>query len=446
MLCGLYELDITPRLEKSIPGYFVARIASGVRDPLFARALACENEKGDSFILVSLDAIELHPRVTARARQRVERMIGVPGENVMLASTHTHTGGPVDDFVPGSIDYDYLDWMADRAADAAVLAWENRRPAKLGYGSAREDSIAFIRRYYMKDGTFQTNPGYCPERIERPAGAIDPEVGVVKIEDMDGRLVGVITNYACHLDTVGGHRYCADYPGELHRVLKAVYGQDVVSIFLTGACGNINHCDFMGRSAEYYRDPAHPHYVRMGRILAGDVIRALADIETQETEELAVKNDFFTGYVRIPTPEAVAEAETFLEEHPYESIYVREGQPSAAPDDLVKRHYARSLLDVHRDPVKELTVPIQAARIGEAAIVGLPCELFVEFGLDVKARSAFKHTMISTLTNDIFGYIAVRDAFEQGGYEATISGVTKMGPETGYDMVNTAVRLLDEMK
>ena len=446
MLCGLYEVDITPKLNLSIPGYFIGRLAAGVRDNLYARALACENDKGDSFILVSLDTIELDPSVPERTRARVEALTGVPAMHVMVASTHTHTGGPVDDFVPGSIDHEYMNWMADQAADAAVMAWKNRKPARIGYGSAEERSIAFIRRYYMKDGTFATNPGFHPELIERPAGDIDPEVGVVKIEDMDGKLIGVITNYACHLDTVGGHRYCADYPGELHRVLKSVYGKDVVSIFLTGACGNINHCDFMGHPAEYYHDPKNPHYIRMGRILAGDVIRALADIETKETEELAVENDTFIGHVRVPSAEDVEKAEALLREYPYESVFIHEGEPNVAPGNLVDRYYARSLLEVHNDPNKELTIPVQAARIGEAAFVGLPCELFVEFGLDIKARSEFKHTFISTLTNSIFGYIAVRDAFEQGGYESTISGSTKMAAETGYDMADTAVELLKKMK
>lgn len=76
----------------------------------------------------------------------------------------------------------------------------------------------------------------------------------------------------------------------------------------------------------------------------------------------------------------------------------------------------------------------------------MPCELFVEFGRDVKARSGFEYTMISTLTNAHFGYLAIREAFEQGGYETTISGSTMMAPQTGYDLADTAVRLLRKMQ
>ena len=312
MLCGLAALDITPKLGENIPGYFEARRASGVREPLAVRALACSNTSGAAFALVNLDTIDCDPRLSARARARFERLTGVPGAQMMVSTTHTHTGGPVDAFVPGTLNLEYVEWIADRAADAAALAWNRRRPAKLGFGRAQEDSIAFVRRYEMKDGSFRTNPGFRPEEILRPLGEIDPEVLVIKIESMEGELLGVVTNYACHLDTVSGNRYCPDYPGELERVLKRVYGPDVVSIFLTGACGNINHYDFMHRTREFYTQANPPHYVRMGRVLAGAVIKALSFAEAEETEELAVENGAFPAVIRTPSAEEVAQAEAFL--------------------------------------------------------------------------------------------------------------------------------------
>jgi len=446
MLCGLYELDITPPLGVNIPGYFESRPAEGIRDNLYARALACENAAGDRFILVNLDAIVADAEMTAAIRLRAQQFTGVSGDHIMVSATHTHTGGPLDAFVPGTVNEEYKTWLCSRAADAAALAWKARKPARIGSGKAHEDSIAFIRRYYMKDGSFQTNPGFCSDLIDRPAGEIDPEVGVVKIEDMDGKLMGVITNYACHLDTVSGNRYCADYPGELARVLKSVYGEHVVSIFLTGACGNINHFDFIGRTMSYYRDANPPHYVRMGRILAGGVIRALASIETAETEALSVENASFPALIRTPSPEEIAQAQALLKERPYAVVVSTEQGVFGDTVDLIPRHYARSLLEVAKIQEKQVSIPVQAVRLGETAIVGVPCELFVEFGLDIKARGGFENTMISTLTNALFGYIAVRDAFDQGGYETQISGDTKMSPDTGYDMADTAVYLLHTLK
>ena len=127
MLCGLAALDITPKLGENIPGYFEARRASGVREPLAVRALACSNTSGAAFALVNLDTIDCDPRLSARARARFERLTGVPGAQMMVSTTHTHTGGPVDAFVPGTLNLEYVEWIADRAADAAALAWNRRR-------------------------------------------------------------------------------------------------------------------------------------------------------------------------------------------------------------------------------------------------------------------------------------------------------------------------------
>ena len=163
MRCGLYEIDITPKLGENIPGYFEARLACGIREPLFARALACSNEAGAAFVLVNMDTISCDARTSSRARARFEQLTGVSGANMMVSATHTHTGGPVDEFVPGTANYEYMDWMADRAADVAAIAWSRRQPAKLGFGTAREAAISFNRRYEMKDGSFQTNPGFLKE-------------------------------------------------------------------------------------------------------------------------------------------------------------------------------------------------------------------------------------------------------------------------------------------
>lgn len=446
MLCGLYEIDITPKLGKNIPGYFEARPACGVREPLFARALACSNASGAAFVLVNLDTISCDARTACRARARFERLTGVSGASMMVSATHTHTGGPVDEFVPGTVDYDYMDWMADRAADAAAIAWNLRQPVKVGYGRVCENAISFNRRYEMKDGSFQTNPGFGRDDILRPVGPIDPEVAVLKIENMEGKLLGVVTNFACHLDTVSGNRYSPDYPGELGRVLKSVYGQDIVSVFLTGACGNINHFDFMHRTREFYTTANPPHYKKMGQTLAGDVLRALAFIQTEETETLAVENGSFPAQIRTPTAEEIIQAEAFLKENPYSVVKTYEGQHYTGPENLVARHYARSLIAVSEISEKRVDIPVQVARIGKAVIAGLPCELFVEFGLDIKARSGFEYAMISTLTNAHFGYLAVREAFDQGGYETTISGDTMMTPETGYALADIAVSLMHNMK
>jgi len=51
----------------------------------------------------------------------------------------------------------------------------------IGIGMGHEDRLTFNRRYWMKDGTVRTNPGYKNPDIVRPAAPIDPDVGVMRV-------------------------------------------------------------------------------------------------------------------------------------------------------------------------------------------------------------------------------------------------------------------------
>jgi hypothetical protein len=86
-----------------------------------------------------------------------------------------------------------------------------------------------------------------------------------------------------------------------------------------------------------------------------------------------------------------------------------------------------------------------ALNYADWAIAGFPGEIFVEFGLEVKKHSPFKVTVAAELTNGSFGYIPVREAFEQGGYEPSLTSYTCAGPESGYRMTETLISLLKNL-
>ncbi len=83
---------------------------------------------------------------------------------------------------------------------------------------------------------------------------------------------------------------------------------------------------------------------------------------------------------------------------------------------------------------------IQALRVGETAIVGLPGEIFVEIGLEIKQRSPFPRTLVGELANDNPGYIPTPKAFEEGSYEVY---TTPASPETAPSMIESALQLLE---
>lgn len=85
---------------------------------------------------------------------------------------------------------------------------------------------------------------------------------------------------------------------------------------------------------------------------------------------------------------------------------------------------------------------IQALRIGDAALVLIPAELFVEFGLDLKRRSPFKPTYVISMANGSHGYVPTEHAFQRGGYEVRTGPVSLLTPKAGDQIVTAALDLL----
>lgn len=357
-------------------------------------------------------------------RRRVREHTGIAEERIMVSATHTHTGGPVKDGFAGKLDEAYTRFLSLQAADAAILAYRSRREARIGFGRGHEAEIAFNRRFFMKDGSVRTNPGIGNPDIDRPEGPIDPEVLVVRIDDANGRPIGVISNYALHLDTVGGSLNSGDYAGEISRIVKRTLGSDVVSLFLLGACGNINHVDTSGRIPR-----RADHYLFLGQVLAGEILKVHAKINTSQTGRPDVRQTVFPLDYRVPTEEQLEWARGIRR------------QEAAGKVDAAMANQLFSLAE-DGGPTRR-DIEIQTIRLGELAIVGVPGELFVEFGLQLKAASPFPFTLINELANGSGnGYICTRAAFAGGGYEPRLTTSSRWPEETGERMVEEALRLL----
>jgi hypothetical protein len=424
--CGVCELDITPPLGMPIPGYFTPRPADGILDILYAKAVVIGDGSRYS-VLLALDTIGIEREETTAIRKRITEATGIPASHILVAATHTHTGGPVYRDRPPEGN-EYVAYLVKKAADAAITAFRNKTAARIGFALGAEAGISFNRRYFMKDGSLRTNPGFGNPDIVEPAGPIDPDVFVIRIDDAAGAPLGVVANFACHPDTLGGRRYSADFPGEIARLLKKVYGGSFVSLFLNGACGNINHLDFISKP-----QPNPGAYRTMGAVLAGEIIKLREKTATVDTLSVDGRSAGLTVDVRTPTPEQLAMAEEHI--HLQNGLHVTEAEV----------FFARQLLTLKERGETYTEVEIQALKLGSTAVVAFPCELFVEFGLELKKRSPFCQTVAAGYANGVNGYVATREAFVQGGYETRLTSRTRLAPDSGERMVNTALELLTDL-
>jgi hypothetical protein len=434
---GATSVKITPLLGTPMAGYYSARGAEGVHDDLFAKAIVLEKD-GIKAVLVSLDLIGTHRNWVNLARQEIEKTTGIPAANIMISATHTHTGpelnsgGSRQSALGGNSDLSrrYTEELPGRIAEAVRQADKTLVPVQLSTARGREDSIAFNRRYLMKDGTVGWNPGLLNPNIVKPVGPIDPEVPVVWFEAASKKPVAVYVNYAVHLDNVGGTQISADLPYTLAKLLADVKGPSLLTLYTTGACGDVNHINVNWG----VRQTGHENAARMGIVLAGEVLRTLPRLKPIQPGALRVKSEI----VKLPLPK--------LEPGDLEKakeIVARRADKKAKQPTFLESVFAYKVLDVDARQGKPNEVEVQVMALGgDIAWVALPGEIFVELGLAIKKASPFKETIIAELANGSVGYVPTRRAYSEGNYEVVSA---RCAEGSGEMLVETAGRLLKEL-
>jgi hypothetical protein len=434
---GAAAVVITPPAGTPMAGYYNERAADGVHDDLFAKALVLEKD-GARAALVSLDLISTTRGIVEEARRQTEKTTGVKGEQVMISATHSHTGpilsgrGVRESFLGGSSDLAqrYAAELPAKIAAAVERAEKALTPARLALGRGKEETLAFNRRFHMKDGTVGWNPGKLNPNILKPAGTIDPEVPVVYFESADKKPLATYVNYAVHLDNVGGLKISADMPYTLARMLAEFKGPEMVTVYTTGCCGDVNHINVNWAEPQKGFENA----ARMGVILAAEVLRTWPSLKAVAPGALRVKRA--TVLLPLPkiTPDDVARAR---------DVVNRLKDAQAKKPTFLEQVQAFKVLDVQARDGKPTEVEVQAVALGsDVAWVSLPGEIFVELGLAIKQDSPFRYTILAELANGSVGYVPSRRAYPQGNYEVVSA---RCAEGSGEMLVEAALRLLKEL-
>ena len=451
---GAAEVKITPPVGSIIGHSYGIAISEGVNDDLYAKILVFEKD-GIQTVFVACDLISLPHELVLRTRDLVEQQTGIPGTHIVMTATHAHAGPQMNPSFwnavggePKQKSKEYYSKLPSKIIEGIQLAQEKLQHARVSIGTAKQNSINFNRRFLMKDGTFQTNPGRLNPDIVRSAGPIDPDVSVVYFESLDSQPIATLVNFALHVAVMGGRHFTADFPGTLSSLLADVKGEEMVTIFTNGTSGNINHND-VTRSAQF---DSRQESVRIGTILAGDVLRTYPALRNIEVNSLGIK----TRIVELPVPE-VSPGETEWAKDVINRYGSQENPPSFNEVVEAWRIIDLSEIDGGLQSRHELTttVPlingggaieseVQAIVLGkELALVGFPGDAFVELGLAIKENSPFPFTVVSEQSgNGVLSYVPNRKAFSEGGYEVISARFTPGGGEI---LVDASVQMLIDL-
>lgn len=430
MKCGFYEKEITPPLGESVPGYFCARPAMDVWDKLYAKAAVFEGDNGTVAVLI-LDAVQVKAAFCEKVAQRVTEYTGIPGDHLVIAATHTHYGVPFGDSFPDDCEFinepdrAYVAVLERLAADTVILAWKRMEECTLSYGIGWEDQVAFCRDYLMKDGKVRTNPSArrVPD-VQRPYSDIDPETPVLTARNARGKLLGLLFTHTCHQDTVGNYVYSGDYSSEVSRQVKAAYGQDTVSIYMAGCCGDINHCDPLGGTR---RD-----YIQIGQAVAVAVKTAVEEKSAPITaEKVAAQRRWVPIGRRKATAQELEECRRALS-----------GQEAA-----FSRDWALSILGYEANNwPDEVLQPVQILRIGEVWFFALPGEVYHTYGKQARAAVAGEKWLITELNGTESSYMPTPELYGTDVYPVKLTDGSFLEPLAGEKLVAAVHDLVQEMK
>jgi len=431
---GRAAVRITPPAGIPMAGYYSVRLAEGTHDDLYSKAIVLEQD-GARVALVACDLVAIEDSVAKTARQKIEQITGIPGGNVMISATHSHTGplmregflsaieGP-----PLQIARKYLTDLPNLIARSVEQAKADLQPARASAGIGQEGALSFNRRFLMKGGKIGWNPAKMDPNIIRPLGPIDPDVPVVYFETPATKPLASYVNFAMHLDTVGGALFSADYAYPLSTLLGKLKGPDMLTLFTIGTAGNINHRDVQNPSPQKGFAEAE----RIAGVLAGEVLKTYSRLKLLETAAPQARSENLKLDLPAIQPGDAAKAR---------QIVAKLGKADAPP--FLDQVNAFKVLDIASRVGRGLEAEVQVIALGnQIAWVGLPGEIFVELGAAIKKGSPFPHTIIAELANGLIGYVPNRTAYAEGAYEVVSA---RCAAGSGEALAEAALRLLHQL-
>ncbi len=472
---GWSEVDTTPAGKVDLSGQYYHRVSDGVHSRLTATALAMESDAGEQVVMVSLELVgfqsDFQDELRARLRAELPELESL---KVFLNVTHTHNAPGVDRIcgigwlaeLPGVLPAaEYREFMLAKVAFAAAEAWRNRRPGGIGnaLGFAR---VGHCRRAVYSDGTAEMYGRTDREDFVGMEGGEDSGVDLLFAFDEARKPTGVILNLACPSQVMeAAYKISSDFIGETRQRLKQCFGEEFRTLGQISAAGCQSPRDLI---RNYKGEPDFWHASGVGELgkrLAETVEKAclvasakidFAPVLRHDVKTVSLPRRRASYQDYIEAQKKLTELEAVLtEDQAYrqfcEDVSRNEnitGRPG--PYDSKLHHFV--LIQNNRAAVAryesqnaqpDFDLEMHILRLGRIVFVTSPFELYLEFGHQIKARSAAEQTFVVQLCAGTGGYLPSLRAEQLGGYGGLIIN-GNVGSEGGRKLVDITVGAISE--
>jgi hypothetical protein len=429
---GAASTVITPELNSWVQGAGVPKKATKVRDDLEANGLYISKGRFQ-MLLVSCDLVGMEAGLNVRLREAMGVATGIMPRDILISSTHTH-GGPslvkTNYLMP--LDTAYMESLVPRMVSLAKEAVKNAVPGKIGWAEG-EAQIGYNRRLTWADGTHSMHGDASRTDFAGLEGPDDPQHLAMFAADLKGNLLSILYHNTTHptifyADGV----FSSDFPGEVRKTFREQFRDNLPVLFLNGAQGDISMENMLDKKAESDEEKM----ARITELVVRETMRLYESITYETNPKLAHEYHDLKVKVRLPDTGTLVKSQAILKR-------IDEGEPIRGMEMIMAFGSVHLQETFGENPFDIL--PVHALRIGGLAMVTQPCELFSQFGLDIKRRSPGESTIVVGMTDGYNGYCPTIYGLLGGGYSGSPISWTRLEPEAGYKIVDTAAILLNKI-
>ncbi|MDW7658307.1 MAG: hypothetical protein SCM11_14155 [Bacillota bacterium] len=468
LFIGWASRDITPDRPVNLSGQLYARVTDQVLDPITVTALALSDSNGlQAAILMSLDIAIVEDNLYQAARQRLRQQLpDFQADHLILFATHTHNAPApaVNVFYPPQPEpvlslEDYTQSLLQAICDAASEAWLARQKGAVswGYGQA---VVGFNRRPVYFDKTARMYGKTDDRLFSHLEGCEDHGVDFLFTYDASEKLTGMIINLACPSQVSESMlAITADFWHEVRQEIRQQHGSGLHILPQCSAAGDQSpHRLYYKRAAErmlylhglarLMEDTRMAERAAIGKNVAeaARLVLTAAGHDIRHKAVLRHKKASFELPCRMVSEEEAAIAQKLVDSNRQMLSEVTEDPAGYAySHSYVLVHRFQKVIERYQQQTRQKTLPVEihTIRLGDIVIATNRFELFLDYGLRIKARSPAVQTFVVQLAG-AGSYLPTERALNNMSYGATIEN-SLVTPQGGQKLVDETLHLIDNL-
>ena len=435
---GFGRVDITPMYEVNMAGSASSRVSAGYLDTLYLTCVALQ-ENGETYLVCTMDFVEYNPIWGDPAKGAMSDETGVPKENILFCTTHTHSSVSIGSDSCKNVDQ-YRKEFFENARIAAKEAVADLSPAEAWYGDIWAQNMAWVRHYELSNGTYAgANFGdFSSGQIVGHASDADCELQVIKFArpDKDKKDV-VLMNFPAHATMNSSEpSLSADFPAPARAYIEA--NSDSLVAYFIAAAGN------QVPSSRIETESFSKDYNVYGAELGRYAVQCMDENMTKaEGSDIIYKQHTYEGKSNRAGLDRINEA--LAVQQIWNQVGGRgttEGKKAAIQAGFSSVYEVTSILNRSGAP-EDRNMDIYAIAVGDVSLVFAPYEMFGTQGMYIKENSPYPMTFIITCCEADGGYMPSELGWELGTYESQISRFER---GTAEKLAQTYVEILTTMK